>query len=303
MDTIFRGAAGSGKTEWTWIHGQTSDQTERTLIADVEIPDEAVWALLEEDTQPRARQIGEVTVLILRGINQLSGADPEDMISLRLAVTRRRIVSLEKRRLRQIDEMIAAFEAGQPPGTPDGFVSRLIEDLQDAAEPVLDRLEGQLVRLERASIERDGSLTPEERGQLPDLRQDIILLHRFIAPQAVAVAQLARIAPEWLSSRAAIEEEAENFQRIAADLEALRQRAQLVAEQMALAATDRTNRIVMLLSVISAVFLPLTFLTGLVGVNLDGIPFAGHPLAFTAFCALLVGVGVVSWVLAMRLVR
>ena len=34
------------------------------------------------------------------------------------------------------------------------------------------------------------------------------------------------------------------------------------------------------LGVIGGVFLPLTFFTGLLGSNVSGIPWAGHPLAF-----------------------
>lgn len=300
---LYRGRAGAGAAAWQWLHLGLSEAVESALLADEALPNEAVWALLEEDTQPRARRIDGTVLLILRGINELLGAEPEDMISLRLAIAPGRVVSLERRRLGQVDRMIQAFEAGDPPETPGRFVLTLIEGLREAAEPVLDRLEAQVVRLERQAIELEGRLPPEDRTLLPNLRQDIILIHRYTAPQATALHQLVRLDPPWLVERGTIEEEAESFLRIAADLDALRARAQVVAEQVSLAAAERTNRIVMLLSVVSAVFLPLTFLTGLLGVNLGGIPGAESPAAFTIFGAVLAVVAVVSLLAAIRLVR
>lgn len=302
-EVIYRGQAGSGEAAWEWLHLDASKATEQALIDDEDLPNDVVWAMLEEDTQPRARMLDSTVLVILRGINQLLGAEPEDMISLRLAVTDRRIVTLERRRLKQIDQMIEAFEDGRPPLTPGRFVLTIVESLREAVEPVLDTLEAQVVRLERNSIDRGGQLAPDDRQLLPNLRQDVILIHRFIAPQAVAVHQLVRLDPPWLTDRSGLEEEAENFHRIAADLDALRARAQVVSEEVALAASERLNRIMMILSVVSVVFLPLSFLTGLLGVNLAGIPYADSPAAFAVFCLMLVAVAILTLLLALRLVR
>lgn len=299
---VYRGDA-PGPAPWHWLHLEASKEVEQALLADEALPNDAVWAMLEEDTQPRARRIGDTVLLILRGINELQGAEPEDMISLRMAITPHRVISLERRRLAQIDAMMKAFNAGTPPPTPGRFVLTLIERLREAAEPALDRLESQMVRIEREAIESDGRLVPESRALLANLRQDVILIHRYLGPQAGAVQQLVRLDPPWLVERATLEEEAESFQRIASDLDALRARAQLVAEQVQLAQSERTNRIVLLLSVVSVVFLPLTFLTGLLGANVGGIPGAESGSAFWILCAVLATVGLATWIVAIRLVR
>jgi zinc transporter len=55
------------------------------------------------------------------------------------------------------------------------------------------------------------------------------------------------------------------------------------------------NQRVYVLTLISAIMLPLTFLTGLVGVNLGGIPGANNPWAFTVFCVLLGIIGICQY--------
>jgi len=297
---LFDGAADGG---WRWTHMLRAPETEADLLADPEVPDAAAWALLEQDTLPRATPIDGGTLLNLRGVNLVPGADPEDMVSLRLWITPGRIVSTEVRRLAQTDQMIAAFRDGQTPESPGAFVVSLVESLRAAAEPVLDNVEDRVSEMEAAVVRPTRRHASMERGALGALRQDAILLHRYIFPQAQALDALIRAAPVWLDDTGALREEAEAFRRIAADLDALRQRAQLVAEEISLAATERTNDIILTLSVVSVVFLPLTFLTGLLGVNLAGIPYARESWVFWAFCALLLAVGMVALWLAARLLR
>ena len=294
---------GTGESGWRWTHMLRSPDTEAALLADPEISNTAAWALLEEDTLPRAGQMEGGTLLILRGINLVPGAEPEDMVSLRLWITAKRIVSTEIRRLTQTDEMIGEFQSGLAPDSPGTFVFALVERLRAAAEPVLDEVESRVSGMERLVATSGRRSGRAERGTLAALRQDAILLHRYIAPQALALDGLVRTAPAWLTDVHAMREEAEAFRRIAADLDALRQRAQLVAEEISLAATERTNDIMLTLSLVAVLFMPATFLTGLLGVNLAGIPYATEAWAFWALCALLTCIGLLSLWLALRLLR
>lgn len=299
-EIVFEGEAGSEAQRWHWTHIRLPADA----AAPGEGPSDLAEALLERDTLPRVSEIDDRTLVILRGINHDAGADPEDMISLRLAVGPERIVSVELRRLRQTDLMMEAFRAGQAPKSPGSFVRRLVDALRAEAEPVLDAIEDRLAALEQQVLAiADRGMTATQRRHLIDVRQDTIQLARFIGPQATALEELTRLKPDWLHDRKALREEAIQFRRIADDLEALRQRAQIVADEAARAAAERTNRIVLLLSVVSVVFLPLTFLTGLLGVNLGGIPGAADGDAFWLFTAILVAVGVVTGWVARRLLR
>jgi zinc transporter len=225
------------------------------------------------------------------------------MISVRLWITARRIVSIEIRRLTQTDRMVAEFQSGEARASPGAFILALVEMLRAAAEPVLDEVEARLSAMESAVASDARRTALAKRAMLSALRQDTILLHRYIAPQAQALDALVRAAPDWLGNPDPLREEAEAFRRIAADLDALRQRAQLVAEEISLAAAERTNDIVLILSVVAAVFLPLSFMTGLLGVNLAGIPFAGEPWVFGAFCLMLAVAGLLALWLVKRLLR
>ena len=68
----------------------------------------------------------------------------------------------------------------------------------------------------------------------------------------------------------------------------IRERAQIVKDELVNALSDRLNRNMYVLSVIASIFLPLGFFTGLLGINVGGIPGAENSEAFYIFCGLLV---------------
>jgi len=299
---VFSGTGGPEEARWTWTHYKRSAQTEAALHADPSIPEGLADALSERATLPRALSLEGHTFLNLRGINHGPTNDPEDMISLRMAITPERIISVEIRRLRLVDAMIAEVKAGRAPDSPARFVTDLVRMLRADAEPVLEQVERRLELIE-STLHRNKSLLPEQRAALTELRHEATQLHRYTAPQGKALETLSHLHPKWLPDKRRLKAEAHAFQRISADLENALARARLVADEATHAVTERTNQIMLTLSAVSVVFLPVTALTGLLGVNLAGIPYADAPWAFWTFTALVIfAAGFAAW-LARRMLR
>ena len=63
------------------------------------------------------------------------------------------------------------------------------------------------------------------------------------------------------------------------------------------ARSERTN---FLLTVVASIFLPLTFLTGLIGMNVVGIPYANHPYSFWVIVSVCAAIAVVQIMLFRR---
>jgi len=71
--------------------------------------------------------------------------------------------------------------------------------------------------------------------------------------------------------RARLRETADTITRYVEDLDALRERAAVTHEELTTRLADRMNRTMSVLSLVAAVFLPLSFVTGLLGINVGGI--------------------------------
>jgi zinc transporter len=90
----------------------------------------------------------------------------------------------------------------------------------------------------------------------------------------------------WLpeDDRSWLRDLADQTTRLEEALEAARDQAAVTQEELLQRLSERTEQRMYLLSVITAVFLPLGLLTGLLGVNVGGIPGAETPWAFALLC-------------------
>jgi len=67
----------------------------------------------------------------------------------------------------------------------------------------------------------------------------------------------------------------------------MRDKTIVAQEDLASFMTEQVEQRTYLLSIVAAIFLPLTFATGLLGINVAGIPWADHKHAFEGVCLLL----------------
>ncbi|MDD2867956.1 CorA family divalent cation transporter [Neomegalonema sp.] len=285
---------------WVWVHLRLQSPRARDWLTEAaaEMPESAMWALLEEDVAPRVSRFDDGVLIVLRAVNLNPGAEPEDMVSIRLFVTPTRVVSVAARRIWAVGGVISDCEGGRGPATVGDFVVRLVEDLRANAEPILDDLESDIEAFELDILAGRDPRPAQHHATFNDARQDMIMLRRHFAPQAEALRRLTHQPPPWLTDPEAIREEAVGFQRIVEDLDALRERASLVRDDMYMRLNERQNRTILLLSLVSAVFLPITFVTGLLGANVGGIPLAGSHWGFWIVCGMIVGlVGLEIWLI------
>jgi zinc transporter len=130
-------------------------------------------------------------------------------------------------------------------------------------------------------------------------RSEAIAFRRFVAPNRDALQTLAGLEFAWLADedRLHIREAADRFARMTEELEAVRERAALLHEQLTDLRAEDLDQRSLLISIVAFIFLPLTFITGLLGMNVEGIPYAHTPYAFwgvVGFCV-VVGAAVLAW--------
>jgi len=252
-----------------------------------------VDALLANETRPRVAPFRDGLMVILRGVNLNPGADPDDMIALRVWIDSRRLITMRTRRLLAVQDMRAEIEQGDSPDTvADAFV-RLVLALVTRMAPVLDAIDEALDVLEEHVVK-----TPvrQLRTELASLRHTVIGLRRYLAPQREA---LGRLLSEDKSvfddrSRLRLREATDAMVRYVEELDTMREQAGLLADELHSVVSERMNRTMYVLSLVGTVFLPLGFITGLLGVNVPGIPGSDSPLAFEALAFLLIGLAILE---------
>jgi zinc transporter len=292
--TAAEAAAYSGPG-FVWIHVDNVDEPELAMLTGGDIPDVAANALVATETRPRCERIEDGAIVNLRGPGA-EGVDISDrLVSIRMWVRRGKINSLTRRPLAATATMFELMKAGKILD-PGDLVAAYAREISRELDPQVAELGDQLDDCE--SDLESGNMY-HLRGAIARIRAEAIAFRRFVAPDRDALATLSQLEFDWLAEddRLHIREAADRFARMAEELEAVRERAALLHEQLTDLRAEEIDQRSLLISIVAFIFLPLTFITGLLGMNVKGIPYADEPWAFWGVCGIcvLMGVLVLAW--------
>ena len=271
-----------------WVHlDLTAADVHEWLKTNVSYLGESlISALLADETRPRISNHGNGMLLILRGVNSNENSDPEDMVSTRLWIDEHRIISIQKRNLSAIDDVVKDIQQGHGPRNSAEFLVMLTQKLMKTTASEVEIRTIQVDQIEDEVFDH-GKVLPPEKISLE--RRKNIILQRFLRPQKEVLNPANSFPMEWVKSenRAALFETYQGYLKISEDLDLNTERLRVAEDEITKYNHERLNNNMYRLSILSAVFLPLGFLTGLFGINIAGMPGVSAPNAFIVFCTLL----------------
>jgi zinc transporter len=225
-------------------------------------------------------------------VNLNVGADPEDMVSIRVWVDAGRVISLRNRRLMAVQDLRDAIEKGDVPATPGALLIDIAAYMIDRMGPVLADLNDAVDELEEEVLEAPGR---ELRTKLSKIRRQAISLRRFLAPLREVLTRLYTDRTPLFDDmrRSHLREIADRLTRYIEELDSARDRAAITQEELAGRMADEMNKNMYVLSIVAGIFLPLGLLTGLMGINVGGMPGTQSNWGFAIVCIILVGLAVI----------
>jgi len=186
------------------------------------------------------------------------------------------------------------------PTRPDELMLRLLNGMVDRYLDLRQPLTEKLERWQRELL--DPRRPFSDWPALLDARIEIRRLENLCEEQLDAVQELRDAylddTPQPQQSDAHLVRVAdviEHIRRVLTHAQRLENSLETAVQLHFSATSHRTNQIVRLLTVITAVFAPLTLLAGVWGMNFERIPFAHHPHGFGIAVALMAGLGLVLW--------
>lgn len=126
-----------------------------------------------------------------------------------------------------------------------------------------------------------------------------LILRRYLVPMRDELSYLALNADELpgLAEPRYLRRAAEYPERLISALDSAQQRVTLILDQLRKRDDARMGSAIYKLTIVGTVFLPLSFVTGLLGINVAGVPGEHDPLAFWLVCAFLIAVAIGSIVI------
>ncbi|UBX30544.1 zinc transporter ZntB [Arsenophonus apicola] len=233
----------------------------------------------------RIIRTGDGTLINLQTINKNIGDRPEQLVAFRIYINNQIIVSSRHRKVKSLEPVIDDLTHHVGAKTSGEWLVEVADSINDEVSDFTDILHDRLIKME------EKILTEEipERGKLALLRKQIIIVRRYMSTQRDVFARLATEKFQWMSDddRHRMQENAERLGRCIDELDGFVARTAVITDEINALISEATNKRIYTMSMLAIVFLPSTFLTGLFGVNLNGIPGSEFKFAFSIFCLLL----------------
>jgi magnesium transporter len=185
-------------------------------------------------------------------------------------------------------------EGDLPVSSPAAFLAFIARITGRQYTPLIQELERQVDGLEEMAIRGD----PQTAVEAHALRRDVILLKRALGPQFDVYDDLSESTHPvmGLEARQLFARVANQHRRALESLEAGRALLGSVLETYRGAVADQTNEIMRVLTVFSAILLPLTLLSGIYGMNFVQIPLSQRAAGFWMIVGIMFLIAIALWV-------
>ena len=274
-----------------WAHLSTNeDVAQRWLREKATLNDYVVEALTATETRPRCDAFDHGALINLRGRSseELTSTDP--LASVRIWAVAGRVFSVTRRPLVAVGDVEKLVEAGEirdPGDLIAAFATAITTDLDPQVADLGDELDDCEESLDANSVF-------ELRRKVSRVRVAAIGYKRFLQPQRAALEKLATLPGDWLQDddRLHLNAAADRAARMAEELESIRERASLVHDALTDLRAEQIDTRSLIISIVAMVFLPLTFITGLYGMNVP-LPYQQAPWMFDAIMAVCAAISAV----------
>lgn len=244
-------------------------------------------------TRSRCTVFEDKALVVLRVARP--GAEPEDVGRqlLSLWIEKGRVIIASELNIVELLGIAAWQQTHHAPLSPADLVARLALRAADRIEPLIERMGDSLDGIEESLI---ANRNHGSRSRLAQLRRTLINMRRLIWPQrdALTTLEIEDLSFFTARDRVRLREAAARTARLGDEMQTLSERAVLVHEQLLDTRAEQMNQTMLLLAAATVVLMPLTVISGILGMNVEGIPFHDSPYAFwivTGFLCVL-GVGI-----------
>lgn len=270
----------------TWAHlNMNSPKTEEWISQESGLPSIISETLLGEDTRPRILSYHNGILLISRGVNLNQGADPEDMIVLKMWIQPDNIITLRSEKSFFIQDITDLLSVNKGPMNASEFMVEVLEAQLVRIGKVVDALEDAIESLDEAVI----SPNQDTESKIKEMREKALRLRRYLAPQKDVFLYVSSLKLDWLKpfDKMRLQEMADRTAHYVEELELIERKACLMQDEINAKYTRELNSKIYLLALVTLVFSPLSLVGTIFGVNLGGIPLASHPYGFHYLCGFL----------------
>lgn len=264
------GAASKG---FRWLHLNLADHRTKQWIAEApELPGDVRELLLSTDTHQRSVVEGKAVGCVVHDFERDFESQATDRIgAVRIAIAPRLVVTTRLHPIRSADITRRRLRAGARPENPGAALDFLVSAIGENIADVSRSLQRELQATEDAFLE---GREPSSRG-LMKIRRRLAQIHRLLEGMRSVFRRLERDDDLPDALLPVVEKLSQRLLALDGDILAVQSQLRLLRDEIDIQSEQRTNQNLYLLSIVTALMLPATLVTGLFGMNTGGMPLSG----------------------------
>ena len=272
-----------------WIHIDYKDAENQEWLKEMRLDERVIENLVDEDTSPRYFPKKKGILVVMRGINTQKSAEIDDMVALHIWLEKNRILTLSHRPIPAVRRVRSLLRKGTGPETPSDCFIALLKVMTEHIESTIVQIGDEVDELEEKVIEPDSFRNKSVRENLSQLRHKIVGLRRYLVPQRDVAKVLRSVLHPVLTEENTnqLREIYLDLSKAVEDLNSARDHSTVTQEELDSKTNVSLNQTMYIMSIVIVIFTPLTFITGLLGANIGGIPFGQDSRGFSIIALFL----------------
>jgi zinc transporter len=264
-----------------WLHFNLADARALQWLASAELqtPAQARSLLLSNDNHQQLHATDDSVYGVISDLVRDIADATEETGYLRFMMTDRVLISGRHHALCAVDATRRALEGGRRIESIAALLETIVENVADAMDRISERIAQTLDEIEEQVLSDDAT---DLRQKLGRLRRSCVRLHRQLSGLRIVFHRLEQKNPQDL--KPALRLRAGKLAQRLDDLDhtiiEMRERSRLLQEELHLKIEQQGNNSLRVLSVLTAILMPPTLVTGIFGMNTKGLPFTDLDTAF-----------------------
>jgi magnesium transporter len=283
----------SGQVIWIDVCGLGDEPMLRRLAEIFDIHPLALEDVVNVPQRPKAEAYDQQHLVITRMAKAAAAGLDVEQVSLFIGPSY--LLTIQEREGDVFDPVRVRIRAGKGlirRSGPDYLAYALIDAVLDGYYPVLEELGDRLQAIEERILHE---VRPSSQRSIHRIRRDLLVLRRAVWPQREAVGALVREDSPLITPkvRQYLRDCLDHAVQILDVIDTYRELASSLMDTHISTMGQRTNEVMKVLTIMASIFIPLTFMAGLYGMNFDYLPELHYAWAYPVLLGLMALVAIV----------
>jgi zinc transporter len=264
-----------------WLHFNLADARALQWLtpANLDVPAQARALLLAKDNYQQLHTVDDCVYGVISDLLRDVADATEDTGYLRFVMTEQILVSGRHHALCAVDATRRALEAGHRIESAAALLETIVEHVADTMDGIADRVAQALDEVEEKVLSDSAT---DQRQNIGRLRRTCARLHRQLSGLRIVFHRFEHRHLDDLKPalRLRAGKLAQRLDGLDHTIVEMRERSRLLQEELHLKIEEQGNDNIRVLSVLTALLMPPTLVTGIFGMNTKGLPFTDLETAF-----------------------